>query len=126
MAEMEMSDMQMDGTEIQGGEADIETLNNSMADAPSIQVETEISTQPIVIDRPAETCGHCWMHSQPASGAATLLAVHPATRLIDTNAPPSECAVALVNGFTVSISPQEHGPPGNALPRHVLINVFRI
>ena len=125
MAEMEMSDMQTDETEMQG-EDDVATLNESIADTPSIQVETEISTQPIVIDRPAETCGHCWMHSQPASGAATLVGVHPVTRLIDTNAPPAACAVTIANDFTGSISPQEHGPPGNALPRHVLINVFRI
>lgn len=122
---MEMSDMQMDQTEMQG-EADAETLNNSIADAPPIQIETETPTQRIVIDRPAETCGHCWMHSQPASGAATLAAVDPSTRLIDTNAPPAECAVTLAHDFTVSITPKEHGPPGNLLPRHVLINVFRI
>ena len=115
----------MDETEMQG-EADVETLNNSIADAPPIQVETETFTQRIVIDLPAETCGHCWTHSQPASGATTLVAVDPATRLIDTNAPPAECAVALAHDFTVSIAPQEHGPPGNFLPRHVLINVFRI
>ena len=125
MAEMEMSDGQMDETEMQS-EADVKTLNNSVADAPPIQVETETSTQRIVIDRPAETCGHCWMHSQPASGAATLVAVDPATRLIDTDAPPAECAVTLAHDLTVSIAPQEHGPPGNFLPRHVLINVFRI
>ena len=127
MAEMEMSDMQMDGTEIQGDEADVETLSNSIADAPPIQVEPETNTQQIVIDRPAETCGHCWMHSKPASGATTLVVVDPSTRLIDTNAPPAEeYAFTLVHDFTVSISPQEHGPPGVALPRHVLINVFRI
>ena len=122
MAEMEMGDMQMDETEMQG-EANIE---NSIADTPTIEVETETCSQQIVIDRPAETCGHCWMHSQPASGAATLVTVDPSTRLIDTNAPPVECAVTLAHDFTVPITPQEHGPPGNLLPRHVLINVFRI
>jgi hypothetical protein len=123
MAEMEMSDMQMDETEMQG-EADVETLNNSIAYAP--EVETETSTQRIVIDRAAESCGHCWMHSQPASGAATLVAVDPSTRSIDTYAPPAESAATIAHNFTVSITPQEHGPPGNLLPRHVLINVFRI
>jgi hypothetical protein len=121
MAEMEMGDMQMDETEMQGPDNE-----NSIAHTPTIEVETETSTQQIVIDSPAETCGHCWMHSQPAPGAATLVAVDPAPRLIDTNAPPAECAVTLAHDFTVSITPQEHGPPGNLLPRHVLINVFRI
>ena len=45
MAEMEMSDVQMDGNEIQ----DVETLNNSITDATLIQIETEISTQGIII-----------------------------------------------------------------------------
>ena len=120
-AEMEMGDMQMDETEMQGADDE-----NSIAHTPTIGGETETSTQQIVIDRPAESCGHCWMHSQPASGAATLVAVDPATRLIDTNAPPAECVAAIAHNFTVSIIPQEHGPPGNLLPRHVLINVFRI
>lgn len=125
MSEMEMGDMQMDESEMQG-KANVETLNNSIANAPSIQAETETSTQQIIIDRPGETCGHCWMHSQPASGAATLVAVVPATGFIDSNAPPAECPVALAHDFTVFITPNEHGPPGDTLPRHVRINIFRI
>ena len=120
MGDMRMEDMQMDNDSAPKAEV------KSVAEAQPTGLVTQSSTPRIVIERPEETCGHCWMHSQPASGAATLVAVDPSTRLIDTNAPPAECAVALAHDFSVSIAPQEHGPPGNLLPRHVLINVFRI
>jgi hypothetical protein len=125
MPDMEMGDMQMDDTEMES-EAASESTDNSIAEKPPMPVATESSTEQLILNFPTEPCGHCWMHSQPASGTATLVAVDPSKRLVETNAPPSDFVVALPSAFTVPIIPLEHGPPGNSFRRYVLISVFRI
>ena len=122
---MEMGDMQMDDTNMES-EAASQTSVNSISESSPVQIATASSSAQVAIDFPTEPCGHCWMHSQPSSGTATSVAVDPARRLVETNAPPTNFVLALPSTFTVPIMPLEHGPPGNSFPRHVLINVFRI
>ena len=62
----DMSDMQMDETDMGSG-ADAETADNVISEAGQIQLVTERSAEK-AFDFPAAPCGHCWMHSQPASG----------------------------------------------------------
>jgi hypothetical protein len=125
MADMEMGDMQMEDMETESETAS-ETTNNSIAENPPVRVATESSAEQVAIDFPTEPCGHCWMHSQPASGTAALVAVDPSKRLVETNGPLADFVVSLPSAFAVPIIPLEHGPPGNSFPRHVLISVFRI
>ena len=125
MADMEMGDMQMDDTNMES-EAASQTSVNSISESSPVQIATDSTSEQLAIDFPTEPCGHCWMHSQPSSGTATSVAVDPARRLVETNAPPTNFVLALPSTFTVPIMPLEHGPPGNSFPRHVLINVFRI
>ena len=125
MTDMDMGDMQMDDTNMISEET-WETSDNSIPETPPVEIATYSSSEKLVIDFPAEPCGHCWMHSQPSSGTATIVAVDPSRRLVETNAPPVSFVVALPFAFVVPIMPLEHGPPGNSFPRHVLINVFRI
>jgi hypothetical protein len=125
MADMERGDMQMNNVEMETGAAP-ETADNSIAENPSVQFATESSGEPVAIDFPTEPCGHCWIHSQPSSGTATVVAVDSSKRLVETTAPPANFVDALPSAFAVPIVPLEHGPPGNSFPRHVLISVFRI
>ena len=124
MSDMEMGDMQMDDTEMESQA--LETEDNSTIKNSPTQVATESYAELVAIDLPTEPCGHCWMHSQSASGTATLVAADPSKRSLETSAPPADFVVALPSAFIVPITPLEHGPPGNSFPRHVLINVFRI
>ena len=78
------------------------------------------------VNVPTQTCGHCWMHSQAASGSSTLGTVDPSMRLTDANTAPTNLVLASPSNLTPTIALLEHGPPGNAFPRHLLINVFRI
>ena len=103
----EMSDMKTDDT------GDVETTSQDRSDHPLVRL-------------PGEQCTHCLMYSEPASGAATLVAVNPANRLLETEVPLVKFEAALPLSSAISISPSEHGPPGNLFPRHVLLNVFRI
>ena len=125
MADMEMGDMQMDDANLES-EAASETSDSSIPEGPPVQIATKSFSEQVAIDFPADPCGHCWMHSQPSSGSATIVAVDPLRQLVETNAPPATSEVALPSAFAVPIMPLEHGPPGNSFPRHVLINVFRI
>ncbi|SRR6266542_1907897 len=125
MADMEMGDMQMDDSNM-GSEDASQTSDNSIVESPPLQIATNSYSEQLAIDFPTEPCGHCWMHSQPSSGTATIVAVAPSRRLVETNAPPANFVVASPSAFAVPIVPLEHGPPGNSFPRHVLINVFRI
>jgi hypothetical protein len=122
MADMQMGDTQMDNTETENQA--VEPKDSSIIEDSRTQVVTE--SEEFHADLPTEPCGHCWVHSQPASGTATLVAVDPTRQLVETNAPPAELAVVAPSPVSASITPVEHGPPGNLLPRHVLINVFRI
>jgi hypothetical protein len=123
--DMVMGDMKMDDTAMES-EAATEIAANSIAENPSISVATESSAEQVAIDFPAKPCGHCWMHSQPISGTATLVAVDPSKRMVETSARPADFVVTLPSAFTISIIPLEHGPPGISFPRYVLISVFRI
>jgi hypothetical protein len=124
MTNMEMGDMQMDETEMESG-ADLETADNSNHENRPIQVGAEFSPEQLVVNLPTEPCGHCWTHSQPASGIATVVA-DPSKGLVQTTAPPVSVAIALPGAHPVPFARMDHGPPGNSFPRHVLINVFRI
>ena len=114
---MNMPDMQMESMDNSQGDTDApvaqtDGANDSNADADAL-------------DHPGEACPHCLMHSQPISVTATVVAVDPSKRLVETNAPPADFAMASPSAL-VPITPLEHGPPGNSFPRYVLINVFRI
>jgi len=127
----EMSDMSMDMGE---------TSTHNMQVADNSTGQTEIKTtlenattadadKPtaagVVLELPNERCGHCWMHSQPSSGSSTVAALST-SQSVEASAPPVDIAVARPFTFTISITPFKHGPPGGSLPRHVLVNVFRI
>lgn len=78
------------------------------------------------LDLPIQACTHCVTHSQPASGTADVISVDPSKRLLENGAPPVVLRAPTAAAFSIAITPSEHGPPGQSLPRHVLINIFRI
>jgi hypothetical protein len=87
---------------------------------------SESSTDQIALDLPIEECPHCWSHSQPTSGAASVLTVAASQRLVETDLPTADFAVGSPPAFYSLVSFSAHGPPGISIPRHVLINIFRI
>ena len=124
MAGMEMDDMQMGNMQMENETPSASAAASLAKDLPVLTPES--SSEQGALDLPVEACTHCLTHSQPASGPATVIAVDPSKQLIETKAPPAGFEVALSSAFSISITPLEHGPPGESLPRHVLINVFRI
>src|SRR6266536_624464 len=125
MAEMEMRDMQMNDMDMES-ETGSETSDKSIAENVPIQIAAESPAEQVAVDLPNEPCGHCWMHSQPQSPSSTVVAIDPSKQLVEANAPPVGFVTLLPSAFAVSLIPLEHGPPGPSLPRHILINSFRI
>jgi hypothetical protein len=128
MAGMEMDDAEMSPEMQAQSERNPDVEDDPDQTSQTSQVESNYysSGNPVAFDLPVETCGHCWLHSQPVSGSATVVAVDPSKRMIDTDASLTNCALVLRCALPVRVGPSEHGPPGNSIPRHVLINVFRI
>ena len=114
----EMADMNSDSTD--------SLIENSESSESVESITLMMPTGASVVNVPTQTCGHCWMHSQAASGSSTLDSADPLMRLTETKAAPTNLVLASPSDFTLTITPLEHGPPGNAFPRHLLINVFRI
>ena len=81
----------------------------------------------VALGEPIELCSHCAMHS---------LTVLPAVSLREIEAPKRSGTFVIPDAVPQVISAsmpylgiftsRAHGPPGQNLPRHVLINIFRI
>ncbi len=87
--------------------------------------ETPPSSQP-TLDSPEAPCAHCWVHAQPASLASTLAAPLPSSQIDQADGPAAISSAASTIIYLQPITPLDHGPPGKLLPRHLLLNVFRI
>jgi hypothetical protein len=120
MAGMEMNDMEMEH------DASSYSKSDSSTQSSHVQSRFESSSDQVAFDLPIEQCPHCWSHSQPTAGSVSTAAVDPSKQLVETDSPPANLIFASLSVFPILITPSEHGPPGIALPRHVLINVFRI
>jgi hypothetical protein len=123
----EMSDMKMDGVRMDDIELETQVPSPAAENwTHGMQATAQDSSDHAVVESPGEGCRHCLMYPASTSAAATLVALNPANRLLETDAPLVKLEVALPATFSVSIIPSEHGPPGKSFPRHVLISVFRI
>jgi hypothetical protein len=114
MAGMDMDDMQMESPPDTGAQ-------NSHTQLPS-----ESSSDEVALDLPIEQCACCLNHSQTTSGTVSVVAIDPSKQLVETNSPPANFAIGLTSVFASLIIRSEHSPPGQSIPRHVIINVFRI
>ena len=121
----EMAGMEMDGMQMET-EAASDSQTDSTAQTSEAQLTSDSSSDQVALDLPIEQCPHCWSHSQPTSGSVTTVAVDPSKRLVETDSPPAALSFVSLSAVQIFIIPSEHGPPGTALSRHVLINVFRI
>ena len=120
--EMARMDMEMDGDSM-GVDSDSGSESQTPTNAPRAD---KLNPVQAVLDLPGELCGLCWMHSLPAPGTGTVVAQNPTSQSVETDAPPADAAITARSTFIIPITPVEHGPPGNGVPRRVLINVFRI
>ena len=96
-----------------------------------MQMEQEPESQPdtdaSALGRPTSPCPHCAVHSGTTPNSASLRETEAAKRSLDLNIPLQVPKVVPVTLATVAVlTSRAHGPPGDQIPRHILINIFRI
>src|SRR6266699_2812087 len=126
MAGMTMDDTQMDMQTKTEEVSDLKANADSTGEASQIELISDLLSNEAAFDFPLDACSHCWIHSQPKSGAVAAAVLNPAKQVVETDAPLTNVALRFPSFLSVSITASEHGPPGNSFTRHVLINVFRI
>ncbi len=81
----------------------------------------------IALSQLPEACSHCTIHSGTTPTGATLRFADTVKRSFDLNIPPAASPVEPVVATSVAVlSSRAHGPPGETVPRHLLINIFRL
>ncbi len=113
LSQEHMDHMEMDSTE-----------SESVSEEPSDSTER---SEGLTLSQPTGTCPHCAMHSRSSSNPASFREIETAKRASDLNIPLLvEPIVFEHESACPIIASRAHGPPGDQLPRHVLINIFRI
>ena len=105
--------------------------HEDMGHMDHMEMEPEAASHPnphsLALGQPIGPCSHCAVHSRTTANAVSLRETEAAKRSIDFSIPlnGSGVAPAIVSPVAVLTS-RAHGPPGEARPRHILINIFRI
>ena len=108
-----MEHMEMDSTE-----------SESVSEEPSDSTKT---SEGAALSQPTGTCPHCAMHSRSSSNPASFREIETVNRASDLNIPLLvEPIVFEHESAGPIIASRAHGPPGKYIPKHILINVFRI
>jgi hypothetical protein len=96
-----------------------------------MEMQHEPASQPnpdaLALGQPTGPCSHCAVHSRRIPTTVSLRETEGVKRSGDLNIPLNSSRVAPVSVSPVAVlTSRAHGPPGEAIPRHVLINIFRI
>lgn len=105
--------------------------HEDMGQMGHMQMESEPASEPdpntFVLREPIGPCSHCAVHSRTTPNAVSLRDTDVAKRSIDLSIPLQFSRVGRVAVSPVAVlTSRAHGPPGEAIPRHILINSFRI
>lgn len=105
--------------------------HEDMGHGGHMEMEPEPATQPdsnaSALGQPIDACSHCAVHSRTTPNAVSLRATEAAKRSIDFNIPLNVCEVApAIVSPVAGLTSRAHGPPGETVSRHILINVFRL
>ena len=85
------------------------------------------ASEGVSLSQPVGSCPHCAMHSRSSSNPASFREIETAKRASDLKIPLMVEPIVFEHESAAPIlASRAHGPPGSELPRHVLINVFRI
>ena len=108
-----MDHMEMDSTE-----------SESVSEGSSDSSER---SEDVALTQPTGTCPHCAMHSRSSSNPASFREIETAKRASELSVPLSlELIVFEHESAAPILVSRAHGPPGKYIPKHILINVFRI
>ncbi|MGH9904821.1 MAG: hypothetical protein ACRD8U_04450 [Pyrinomonadaceae bacterium] len=116
VSEVEMSHEGMSHEEM--GHMDMDSINE-----PAVRQDNEADA----LGQPTKPCSHCAVHSRSSSNAISLRETDTPKRSADSAIPLAvPTIVQVVTSSAPILTSRAHGPPGDATPRHILINIFRI
>lgn len=123
---------------LQSGMASCETLpakasmsHEDMGHIGHMEMAPEAASQTnpdsFALGKPIGPCSHCAVHSRTTPNGVSQRETEAAKRAVDFDIPLHFSRVAPVYVPHVAVlTSRAHGPPGEARPRHILINIFRI
>jgi len=102
--------------------------HHQMAGMPMDQesAKSPLNSDAPAVDQPTGTCTHCAVHSRTTSNAYSVRHVEAAKRAASLAVPMSHRPELLLIQVQQRLTARSHGPPGNTVSRHILIDVFRI
>lgn len=111
--------------------ADPAMSHKDMGHAGHLEMEQEPSSQGVAdvtaLGQPISPCSHCAVHSRTNPNPDSLRETEVPKRSVELNIPLQVSRVAPVAAAPVDVlTSRAHGPPGDPIPRHILINIFRI
>ena len=111
--------------------ADPEMSHEDMGHMEMDSKEHEPASNPnpyaAAVGEPIAPCSHCAIHSRTNTNALSLRETEAVKRSGDAGIPFAFSRVAPVSACPVAVlTSRAHGPPGDNIPRHILINIFRI
>jgi hypothetical protein len=91
------------------------------------EAPSQANPDALALAQPADPCPHCAVHSRKNQNTASLRETEAAKRSTDLNIPLEFSRITPVSVDPVPVlMPRAHGPPGDSIRRHILINIFRI
>lgn len=102
-------------------------MDHTQVDEESVVVSTPQTGEAVAVEKQNGSCSHCAVHSRTSRNTASSQ---------QSNVPQRSGELTITLGvFSIPFDPdlrtaalpsRAHGPPGDAIPRHVLLNIFRI
>ena len=81
----------------------------------------------LAVAQQIDPCRHCAVHSRKNQNTASLRETEAAKRATDLYIPLEFSRIAADSVAAVPVlTSRAHGPPGDSIRRHILINIFRI
>ncbi len=97
--------------------------HTEMKDDPELQPEADTTA----LGQPLGKCSHCAVHSRTTPNPASVRETEAPKRSVDLNLPLHLSRVAPIALPSLPVlTSRAHGPPGEGIPRHILVNIFRI
>lgn len=126
---MPMHEMDMDQMQTIAGPAGEMTMDDQASSEaitpPAILIHEErLADQ---VDSPTHECPHCWEHSGPVNSPPSLIGA--LDQGSDVSFVPLPVPGFLIRPAAAALRvglPRAHAPPGDPVPRHILLNTFLI
>ena len=113
-------------TEIPASAISHEHMDHMQTDPSESEPPSEENAKGVALGLPLKPCAHCAVHSRSAPDASSLRETEAAKRSGHLNIPLALSRHILVpTSSSPVLTSRAHGPPGEAIPRHLLLNVFR-